>query len=411
MEKDEEFKQRLTELLRLLADRQATPEQRDELFMRMAEKGRENIVNGLLETYWQGIDPEAGLFAAGESAHLLQRILSAAEAQGARPPEEVPLRSYRVFYRAAAACVLLLLLAGTYLAVRRTGPDAPVAATFENISPGGEKATLTLANGRKIALDDVPVGVLAEQGAVTISKPGEGSLVYHLDDLTGRSPGREAVEYHTISTPVGGKYRVVLPDGSRVWLNAATTLRYPTRFEGAQRRVELKGEAYLEVNTLGRNGERVPFQVLSGDQLVEVLGTHFNINSYEDEKIAKTTLLEGSIRVRSVAGGRELKLVPGQRSELSANGELKLFKDADMEEAVAWKDDFFSFNGSDVRSVMRQISRWYDVEVQFEPGLPREHMTGYISRKVPLSRVVTMLEQTSDLRFRLEGRTVWVGYQ
>ncbi|GAA4438937.1 hypothetical protein GCM10023091_20360 [Ravibacter arvi] len=413
MGKDEEFEQRLTYLFQLLSAREATPEEKEEFFRLISETGREEAVNDLLGAHWANIDPDAALFAAGESEHLLKRIQAATEAYEDPVIPAAPVRSYRLIYRIAAASILLLLLAGSYLVlVRRPVSGTSVAATFKDIAPGGEKAMLTLADGRQIALDDVPVGVLAARGDVTISKPGEGALVYHLDDKSEKNVAGQATEYHIVSTPVGGKYKVVLPDGSRVWLNAATTLRYPIHFEGPQRRVELTGEAYLEVNTVaGEAGRRMPFQVLSGGQLVEVLGTHFNINSYEDEKTAKTTLLEGSVRVRSRVGGHELKLVPGQRSELSADGKLKLFRDADLEDAVAWKDDFFSFNGSDVYSVMRQISRWYDVEVQFEPGLPREHMTGYISRKVPLSGVVAMLEQTSDLRFRLEGRKVTVGYR
>ncbi len=374
----------------------------------MSDADMKEEVEVLLKKFWDNIPSGQTIFTPGQSNELLTRIFQTPEL---RDSERIEYRPFSTLFRwAAAASVAIVVLSGTYFALRENRGSKPAPEVAHDIAPGSDKAMLTLANGRKITLDDAPVGVLVENGQVVISKSADGSLIYNADVNAGNDG--TSVEYNTISTPLGGKYKVILPDGSKVWLNAGTTLKYPTRFDQKQRRVELRGEAYMEVNAAQAEkdapGDKIPFQVLSGDQLVEVLGTHFNINSYEDEKFARTTLLEGRIKVKSVKKGNELKLVPGQRSELSSSGELKLFREADMEEAVAWKDDIFSFNGSDVYSVMRQISRWYDVEVQFENDLPREHLTGYISRKVPISSAIKMLEQSSDLKFRLEGRKVTV---
>lgn len=412
MKKEETPQVRLAYLFQLFIAKKATTAQRDELMLLMADADREEEVNSLLKEYWDAFDPEKVLFTELESDALLDRMLQSPGLTSTHRRPGPRWRRYRWEWLAAAS-LLLFITVGTYLAVRQQFVTDKVSEKpIEDVEPGREKAMLTLSSGRKIALDDAPVGILAEQGPIKISKAEDGALIYNVT-TGGQSPHPdEADEYNTISTPRGGRYKVVLPDGTRVWLNAATTLRYPTRFGNKVRRVELTGEAYLEVNSVGatgaERGSKVPFQVASGHQLVEVLGTHFNINSYADEKIAKTTLLEGRIRITNVNKGNKMKLIPGQQCSISQTGELQLLKHVDLEEAVAWKDDIFSFKSSDIQSVMRQIARWYNVDVSYEGSIPDEHLTGYISRKVPISRVVKMLEQTSDLKFRIEGRKLVV---
>jgi ferric-dicitrate binding protein FerR (iron transport regulator) len=212
--------------------------------------------------------------------------------------------------------------------------------------------------------------------------------------------------YNEIRTPRGGQYRVVLSDGTQVWLNAASSMRFPVVFPEGERRVELRGEAYFEV----AKDTAKPFRVEAPGSLVEVLGTHFNVNAYDDESTVRTTLLEGRVSVRSTRGGmadRKRVLMQGQQASVTQDGTVRVTSDADTEEAVAWKNGRFHFNSSDLRSIMRQVARWYDAEVVFE-GDPELHFTGQITRKDEVATVLRMLEMTGEVRFRIEGRRILV---
>ncbi|POY37892.1 hypothetical protein C3K47_05010 [Solitalea longa] len=298
----------------------------------------------------------------------------------------------------AAACIVLpLIIAGGYFLTRKSiTTNIDLASNKENtIVPGGNKAILTLADGSSIVLNDRKNGVIANQQNAVITKDSEGKISYATTDE------KNAVVMNTLSTPKGGTYQLRLPDGTLVWLNAATKLSYPSSFAGSEHRtVELTGEAYFEV----AKDKTHPFIVKSGSQEVEVLGTHFNVNSYTDERAVKTTLLEGSVKVR--ANGNAHLLKPGQQSILTAtNAEIIT---ANLKETMAWKNGYFRFNEERIDEIMLKVSRWYDVEVNYEGKISEERFSGNISRYKNMNEVLDMLSYSNAVKFKVEGRRVTV---
>ncbi|HUP11181.1 MAG TPA: FecR domain-containing protein, partial [Niastella sp.] len=280
------------------------------------------------------------------------------------------------------------------------------------VMPGGNKAVLTLADGSTIVLDSAANGALTQQGATTIMKKQDGELVYHAD---GKKM-TEAVAWNTIGTPRGGQYQVVLPDGTKVWLNAVSALRFPTSFTGNERVVQLTGEAYFEVSSLLASpeggGKRIPFIVNvhpsfgdTGGGRVEVLGTHFNVKAYHDEATIKTTLLEGSVKISSAK--REYLMKPGQQARIGRDGKMALDENADVDEAVAWKNGRFQFNDADVETVMRDIARWYDVTIEYAGKVPAEKFEGEIPRSSSITEVFKILE-LSNVHCKIEGKKITV---
>lgn len=302
---------------------------------------------------------------------------------------------------AGAAAVLLMLSAGLYFFNPVTHQPALLAQKEHTpqILPGGNKATLTLANGQEITLDGADNGQLAEQAGIIITKTKDGQLVYTVSDQDTPTAERQTA-MNTIATPKGGQYQINLPDGTKVWLNAASSLRYPTVFTGTERRVSLTGEAYFEV---AKVQPAKPFSVNSPTQTVEVLGTHFNINSYADEQTVKTSLLEGSVKVTAQTGAVFLK--PGQQAVLLGN-QLNVNL-SNTEEAIAWKNGMFSFKDADLQTVMRTVARWYDVEVSYEGNFPGRQFSGEIHRNINLSEVLDILS-FFKVHFRIDGKKITV---
>ena len=276
------------------------------------------------------------------------------------------------------------------------------AVIKNDIPPGGNKAILTLANGSKIILDDAATGELVRQSGISITKAAEGRLTCKVIGQTTKDDLPAETVYNTIETPKGGQYRIDLPDGTKVWLNAGSSLRYPNRFAGQERKVALTGEAYFEV---AKNKE-MPFRVVSGKQVVEVLGTHFNINAYTDEASVKTTLLEGSVNVWLQEARQSELLNPGQQAVVRYNGSAIVVQPVKVEEAVAWKNGYFMFVDADLESIMRQLARWYDVEVAYEGNLGSLKFGGMVSRSKSIAQTLRILELTGNVRFKVTGRRV-----
>lgn len=285
----------------------------------------------------------------------------------------------------------------------------------QDIAPGTNKAILTLADGSTIALDDAGNGMLAKQGGSAINKTKDGEIVYE----AGLGQKNQEVAYNTVATPRGGQYQLTLPDGSKVWLNSASSIRFPTVFNGDERKVEITGEAYFEVakkvkgeslKLKVQGADRIPFIVKTAEQEVEVLGTHFNINAYEDEGETKTTLLEGSVRVRTVKGSilNSKLLEPGQQSVIRSADHAMSVRFADTEKAVAWKNGYFKFDRENLQSIMRQVSRWYDVDVEYHGTIPPDEYVGKIKRTAYVSGVLRILE-LSNVKCRIEGRKIIIG--
>lgn len=270
-------------------------------------------------------------------------------------------------------------------------------STAEVISPGKQSATLTLANGKQIHLQETMDGQIADEMGIKISKSNDGQLIYEVGKNIDGDTG-----HHILSTTKGETYRIKLPDGTQVWLNAASALKYPMRFAlKGKREVELTGEAYFEV----AKDIRHPFVVQTAGQQIEVLGTHFNVNSYSDEPALRTTLLEGRVEVSS--HNQKLRLLPGQQSSLSSNGVLKL-QQVDTAPVVAWINHEFMFDDDDIESVMRKIARWYKVDVIYQGKKTTEKFGGGISRFDDVRQVLNLLEKTGAVHFRIEGKTLYV---
>jgi hypothetical protein len=325
------------------------------------------------------------------------------------PASGRPIALFRGQWLNYAAAVLILMLGtGSYFlffAKSRKG-IAKIERQKErpknDVAPGGNKAILTLGNGEKIILDSAKNGALASQGNTRILKLANGQLSYNsLNDSSDRPGMPTQIIYNTLTTPRGGQYQLVLPDGSKVWLDASSSIIYPTDFAGTERKVKMTGQAYFEV----AKNEKLPFIVQRGEMSIQVLGTHFNVNAYEDDSTVNTTLLEGTVRVSK--GAVRTILAPGQQIQITKNGDFKLVRNADTEEAIAWKNGFFSFKRSDLKTVMRQLSRWYDVEVIYEGNIPPQKFGGKMGRDLNLSEILEGLEK-SLVHFRIEGKKLIV---
>jgi ferric-dicitrate binding protein FerR (iron transport regulator) len=307
----------------------------------------------------------------------------------------------RSWYSAAAA-IILIMSSGLYfnsLKKKTTITVKTESTRFKNdVLPGDNRATLTLDDGSLINLDDAQNGVLASENNTDIRKTGSGQLEYSTDNKL-----IQTVKYNPLSTPMGGQYQLLLPDGSKVWLNSGSSIRFPTAFIGKERVVELKGEAFFDI----KENKKMPFIVRTNNSMdIKVLGTQFNVMAYEDEKSINTTLLEGSVQILKETGSTYLE--PGQAAVLNkGSGKIKVAP-ADIEDAVAWKNGYFIFSNENIESIMRKVSRWYNVEIEYQGNLNNKDFVGTISRDKNISELLKMLELTGAIHFRIEGRRVTV---
>lgn len=301
----------------------------------------------------------------------------------------------------AAASLLLVLSFGFWLhRQQKHVMQLAVSKNKSDVAPGGNRATLTLANGTEIGLDSASNGEIAQQGGVTVTKTKSGQVIYNLADLASSAPAAEG--YNTIATPRGGQYQVILPDGSHVWLNAASSIRFPTVFRNNERKVEINGEAYFEV----AKDKTKPFRVLSGEQTVEVLGTHFNVMAYDDEKAIITTLLEGSVAVSNQKGRVIIK--PNQNVTMQRNGSTLTVNETDVEAAVMWKNGYFHFDDEPIEGIMRKVSRWYNVEIVYKGNIAGKTFGGNISRFKNVSELLDVLQTTGSIHFQIKERRIIV---
>ena len=308
--------------------------------------------------------------------------------------------------RWSAAAVLVLGLSAWFWMRPKTSAPAPVMTTAKaDRLPGGNIAVLTLSDGSTIVLDSAQNGTLAHQGNTSIAKLANGQLAYN---SLNEKP--TTILYNTLSTPRGGQYKIILPDGTAVWLNAASSITYPTAFTGANRTVRVTGEAYFEVAKDVAKPFKVQFALpadthsTSDTGTIEVLGTQFNINAYTDEEMIRTTLLQGSVRV---VNKNATLLKPGQQLALDKQGTATLNPDANVEEAIAWKNGNFNFEYADIKTVMRQLARWYDVDIIYQGNITTEKFVGEIPRNSKLTEVFKILE-LSNVHFKVEDRKVTV---
>ncbi|MBO9631471.1 MAG: FecR domain-containing protein [Chitinophagaceae bacterium] len=301
----------------------------------------------------------------------------------------------------AAASLLVLVLGGLYFwnANQRSIPKVtPELATKEDMPPGGDGAILTLADGRQVVLDSLGNGLVAHQNGSDVMLEN-GKLLY---DPKGES--KQSIVYNTMSTPKGRQFQMTLPDGSKVWLNAASSIRFPVVFNGANRKVDITGEVYIEV----KKNATLPFIVQGNDFVLQVLGTGFNINSYGDNGAVKATLVEGAVKLRRPTDSAAVLLSPGEQWSYNLkSGGPKVIRAADLHHVLAWKEKRFSFNGN-IRSIMNEIARWYDVELKYEGTIPDKELEGGFTREIELQKVLEILEVVAGVDFELHGKQLTI---
>lgn len=309
-------------------------------------------------------------------------------------------RVFRIWQRiAVAASIVVTIGMGLwfYKMKYHVKVSGPLLAAVKDFLPGKNAAVLTLANGKTISLSNSKTGIVIDASQLSYN---DGTTLFNTG-VSGKQSGNEL----TVTTPLGGTYQVSLPDGSKVWLNAGSQLRFPAKFTGKDRKVELEGEGYFEVS----KNKAMPFKVKSNDQEIEVLGTHFNINSYINEGSTKTTLLEGAVKVTTLntTGGTMVVLKPGQQSVL-VKDELKV-RQADVETVVSWKNGYFRFDDEELESIMRKVSRWYNVEVVYQnERLKKEPFAGIITRETKVSELLKMLALAGEVKFEIKNNTIIV---
>ena len=332
-------------------------------------------------------------------------------------PRQIPsLRLRKMLLPAAAAVLILAVGVAGYIKWFSKTPSGTRAVQLAvvkkaNIQPGHEGAILMLANGQQVILDSAANGIIAKEGNSQVSKKN-GQLVYEA------AAGNEAAVYHTIFTPRGRQFSLLLEDGTRVWLNAESSIRFPAAFNGRERKVEIKGEAYFEVmaSRSKQTGEKIPFLVEASGMLVEVLGTHFNVNAYGDDHSIKTTLLEGKVKLshpsvssdrqNSSKGSETLILKPGEQAQWKGD-RMELVPGIDPEQVIAWKNGLFHFDNEELSSILKQLQRWYDFDLAYETPVD-SHYSGVMKRQQDIAQVLSKIEMAGGVRFRIQDKKVLV---
>ncbi|MBN8855725.1 MAG: hypothetical protein BGO55_22895 [Sphingobacteriales bacterium 50-39] len=393
-------------LIDRLLDGSITPEEKELLAQWVLHDSDEKDLHSMMAQAWRDFKPGESL-PSEQADRILGTILHRVKEQEptqpvAAPVHELPARQAPVRrmrpYRIAAAVLLFIILtgAGFYMLRKQSGPT-PVAIAAKDVAPpSATRAVLTLSDGSRIVLDSAGKGNIATQRTTAVIKQGDGDIVYQTDGKTND------IEYNTLTVPRGSRIaHVTLSDGTRVWLNAGSSLRYPVAFNGPDRKVEVTGESYFEV----AQDKAHPFVVSKGNNAITVLGTHFNVNAYDEEGPMKVTLLEGSVKVTSGSGNS--LLLPGQMAIMDQGQNIDVLKNADIERVMAWKNGYFNFSSTDIRTIMRELSRWYGLELDFE-NETAEKFHVEISRDIPLSKVLRILEMTDKIHFSISGNKVTV---
>lgn len=375
----------------------SSKDERKEFFELLQEKSVASFVQELMEVSLVDDTEEVQLPPTVRDEIISHIFKSSSGTIVLTPKKKTSMR--RLWTVAAASILLLTIGALIKFKSESSVQKDPVSVIDEHILPGGNKAFITLSNGAVIPLDESKEEIIASNS----------SLVYDNGEPAVLTP--TIGQYATLNTPRGGQYRLVLPDGSKVWLNAESSLTYPIEFSNASRVVKLDGEAYFEVvpNYLA-NGKRVPFIVKTTDQNVEVLGTSFNINAYNNEGVTKTSLLEGSVRVSLASELNNTKIAkilkPGQQSRLRDKTNFSV-ENIDLSTAFAWKDGMFSFQNADIQELMRQFERWYDVQVRYDGKVPEETFSGKIYRNDQITKLYELLTYYG-LSYTVQGRVITI---
>jgi transmembrane sensor len=390
---------RLTYLYRQYIANHCSAEELLELEELLKIPANESVISGLLENTWDDLDMLNAKDISQTRADQVYHSIIKSKALEKRP--------YKFWMIRIAATLLLCLSIG--LIIYRSYTPQPLQKTTiktaqpkaEDFMPGKNKAVLTLSNGSEVVLDDTRSGKIASQGSVIIRKLNDGQITYTSADADSKNTSA-ANELNTLSIPRGGQYQLTLPDGTLVYLNSASSLTYPAKFKGTERKVTLTGEAYFQV---AKNPKKLFIINVNNKQQIQVLGTHFNVEAYTDERVINTTLLEGSVKI--LYKNKETLLKPGQIAINNMGAALDI-QTADLDEVMAWKNGLFIFNNENITMVMKKISRWYDVEVVFKGDMKNVNFLGNYSRAKSLASLLKNIQLMEDVNISIEGRRITV---
>jgi hypothetical protein len=383
----------------------ATQQETNELFQLIDLSANDEQLARLMKKVWEEMKVAKPVFKSDKSFSILNNILY--DSAHGLSVIDLTVNDAKIKHfnwkRYAAVAAMFLLVSVLYFGLKQKTPKPqyvvkkPVKVLHDAL-PGTNKAVLTLADGSQIPLDDAHIGVLSKQGKSIVNNTSNGKLVY---TAAKNSEPDLVPAINTLVTPRGGQYQIVLPDGSKVWLNATSSIKYPTFFKGKDRRVEITGEVYFEV----AKNPSMPFIVKTNNTEIEVLGTHFNVMAYDDEEATKTTLEEGSVKIRNGKWSGILK--PGQQAIESKQDGVNTIKDIDVEQELAWKNGLFQFTDDDIQSIMRQVCRWYDLSVVYEGKVPVKQYSGRIARNVKVSELLNMLKYTG-VNSEIKEKTIYL---
>lgn len=355
-------------------------------------------LDGLIDVELPSLE-DGPVFKSIQSQDVLNRIKSDTRF---KHTHAVAIKFYRRRVVQIAAMILIFLGAGLiFIRKTKTTNDIEKNNKSWTIVPGANKATLTISGGKTILLDNAENGLLVTTSAGEVVKTQNGQIAYKGTFRSAELPNA-TVEWNTLATPRGGEYQLVLPDGTKVWLDAASSISYPVAFTGNSRRVRLTGQGYFEV---AKNKEK-PFYVDVNHAEVRVLGTHFNISAYEEDPENTTTLLEGSVQITK--NGKTVLLQPGQQASIAGGSDNIVVSEANIDDVMAWKNGYFIFNDDDIRAIMRKVSRWYNVDVDYQGDFGSRHFGGSYYRSKGINELLNHLERIGKLHFKVVGRRVTV---
>jgi ferric-dicitrate binding protein FerR (iron transport regulator) len=373
----------------------ASDDETDEMLQILSQAEGNGKLDEVMAELWQTLEVKEAVLGDWEKERMLKLILN---------KEKSVIRTISWKKMIAAAAIILIMGYGLWVmsgrkAARQQGNE--IAKTHDVPAPNNSRAVITLADGSKVYLDSVNNGTIAQQNNVQVMKTADGKILYNAN---GQQLAANNPVYNTLTNPRGSKViDMQLSDGSHVWLNAGSSVKYPVAFVGNERKVEITGEAYFEI---AHNASK-PFIVSKGETSVTVLGTHFNVNAYDDEDALRVTLLEGSVKVS--AANKVVTIKPGEQAQVNGGNAIGLVvnRGVDVDQVMAWKNGKFSFNKDDIRTVMRQLARWYDLEVVYEGEVTNAKFWGDIQRDLPLSETLSFLKE-SKVKFEIQGKKVTV---
>jgi len=386
-------KQQLSALFAKYLSQSITPAE-EQLFFSLMHADSNNLIREIIEE-WMVSEPGDTGYRVEDWDSMIRSILH-------HPPKSGNLQ--RMGWRkwiAAASVIFILGVAGWfYVHSRQHIADENNVGIRQDVqAPATTRATIVLAGGKRVTLDSVAAGTLAKQVGITVSKNTNGDIVYN-----GAGAKETLVTYNTLINPRGSRtVSLTLSDGTRVWLNSESSIKYPVAFSGKERIVEMTGEAYFEVAHLQNNK---PFKVRKGGTEVAVLGTHFNVNAYDDENTISVTLLEGAVKVFNEKG--DVTLAPGEQANATSDAAFTVNRSPDIDAVMAWKNGYFTFKGATTEMIMKQIARWYDMEVSYEGNVRSEEFAGTVPRTSNLSEVLQIMELTKTVRFSIDHKMITV---